>query len=66
MAHFHEGSDPSWLTYECKNCGKSTGYALHHDLEPHLCKSCEAAEKRDEKINALLGDTEKKWYEFWK
>jgi hypothetical protein len=66
MAHFHEGSDPSWLTHDCKNCGESTGHALHHDIDPHLCKSCKQAEKRDEKINSLLGDTEKKWYEFWK
>jgi hypothetical protein len=66
MAHFHEGSDSSWLTHDCKNCGESTGHALHHDMDPHLCKSCKQAEKRDEKINALLEDTEKKWYKFWK
>ena len=64
MAHFHEGSDPSWLTHDCKNCGESTGHALHHDMDPHLCKSCKQAEKRDEKINALLED--KKWWQIWK
>jgi ribosomal protein S27AE len=68
MAHFHEGSDPSWLTHDCKNCGESTGHALHHDMEKHLCKKCEVVEKRDEKLKSLLGDTEKekKWYKFWK
>jgi hypothetical protein len=55
MAHFHEGSDPSWLTHDCKNCGESTGHALHHDIEPHLCSACLQAEKRDQMINALLG-----------
>ena len=64
MAHFHEGSEPSWLTHDCKNCGESTGHALHHDMDPHLCKSCKQAEKRDEKINALLED--KKWWQIWK
>jgi hypothetical protein len=64
MAHFHEGSDPSWLTHDCKNCGESTGHALHHDMDPHLCNTCKQAEKRDEKINALLED--KKWWQIWK
>lgn len=64
MAHFHEGSDPSWLTHDCKNCGESTGHTLHHDMDPHLCNTCKQAEKRDEKINALLED--KKWWQIWK
>ena len=71
MGRTHEGSTGGWLTHDCKNCGESkilyyTGQALHHDIEPHLCDACKQAEKRDEKINALLGDAEKKWYEFWK
>ena len=43
------------------------GWLIHIDLEPHLCKECEVAEKRDEKLKSLLGDTEKekKWYKFW-
>jgi hypothetical protein len=64
MAHFHEGSDPSWLTHDCKNCGESTGHALHHDMEPHLCNTCKVIEKRDEKLNSLLED--KKWWQVWK
>jgi hypothetical protein len=64
MAHFHEGSDPSWLTHDCKNCGESTGHALHHDMEPHLCNSCKVIEKRDAKLNSLLED--KKWWQVWK
>lgn len=64
MAHFHEGSDPSWLTHDCKNCGESTGHALHHDMEPHLCNSCKLIEKRDVKLNSLLD--EKKWWQIWK
>jgi hypothetical protein len=64
MAHFHEGSDPSWLTHDCKNCGESTGHALHHDMEPHLCNSCKVIEKRDAKLNSLLED--KKWWQIWK
>ena len=67
MAHFHEGSDPSWLTHDCKNCGESTGHALHHDMDPHLCSACLQAEKREEMINTLLGsEKEKPWYKFWK
>lgn len=67
MAHFHEGSEPGWLTHSCKNCGQSTGHALHHDIEPHLCSACKQTEKRDEIINTLLGsEKEKKWYKFWK
>jgi hypothetical protein len=64
MAHFHEGSDPSWLTHDCKNCGESTGHALHHDMEPHLCNTCKVIEKRDAKLNSLLED--KKWWQVWK
>jgi len=64
MAYFHEGSDSSWLTHNCKKCGESTGHALHHDIEPHLCKVCEVVEKRDAKLNSLLED--KKWWQIWK
>ena len=65
MGRTHEGG--GWLTHSCKNCGESTGRALHIDMDPHLCKECEVAEKRDRKLKTLLGDTEKekKWYKFW-
>lgn len=66
MAHFHEGSDPSWLTHNCKRCGESTGHALHIEVveQPHLCDSCKLIEKRDAKLNSLLED--KKWWQIWK
>lgn len=67
MGRTNEGYEPTYLTHSCKNCGESTGYALHHDIEPHLCSACKQAEKRDEMINALLGsEKEKQWYKFWK
>jgi hypothetical protein len=65
MASVHWGGESeSYLTHKCKNCGDSTGHALHHDIEPHLCKTCKLVEERDKKINSLLED--KKWWKVWK